>query len=168
MRHELARVEKKPCFVFDLDKTLADDEHRVHFLHAGDWVNYYQTCDEDEPIAATCAIANSLSSLYSVLIVTGRSETVEEKTHAWLKKHVPLYKAIFMRGARDYRPNAEIKLEHMRAIEKLWGYEVLMVFDDQPEVCDALRTQGYFVAQIGDGYRSFSRFVEYQITERQG
>jgi phosphoglycolate phosphatase-like HAD superfamily hydrolase len=161
MRHELERGEKKPCFVFDLDKTLADDEHRVHFLsNERDWKSYYENCDKDEPIQATCAIANSLSSLYSILIVTGRSEVVEEKTHAWLRKHVPGYKAIFMRGAKDYRPNAEIKLEHMRAIEKLWGYKVLMVFDDQPQVCDALRAAGYLVAQIADGHKDF---MEYPI-----
>jgi phosphoglycolate phosphatase-like HAD superfamily hydrolase len=147
-KHTGAVLEKK-CFIFDLDKTLADDGHRVHHLSGGDWTSYFNACDRDEPIPAVCAIANALTAQgHTIMIVTGRSETIEWQTHAWLKLHVPGYHAVFMRAKNDFRPNFQVKWEHIRAIERIWQYEILLIFEDQPKVCRGLREAGYRVAQV--------------------
>jgi phosphoglycolate phosphatase-like HAD superfamily hydrolase len=152
-------VLEKTCFIFDLDKTLADDKHREYHLTGGDWTSYFNACDKDEPIPAVCAIANALTAAgHTIMIVTGRSEVVEEKTHAWLKLHVPGYHAVFMRAKNDFRHNSQVKMEHLRAIQQIWQYEILMIFDDQPAVCSALREAGYRVAQVAGDIE----FVEYE------
>ena len=101
--------------IFDLDGTLANCEHRKHFVketpvwaHNGkndpmafnitsepwknfkpDWDAFHETCDEDKPIQPVCRTLRSwMESSVRVEIWSGRSESVKEKTLQWLDEHV--------------------------------------------------------------------------------
>jgi hypothetical protein len=103
--------------VFDLDGTLADCEHRRHFVdpeksinhlksstHEGkyfnvftneiwqpNWKAFYEACDLDTPIATVIELWNnaiSLGMMRNNQIWSGRCESVREKTVIWLQKNL--------------------------------------------------------------------------------
>jgi hypothetical protein len=100
--------------IFDLDGTLANCEHRRHFVdpsydmeflksgsHNGDyasvltnkrfkpnWPAFYEACDRDSPIEPMLNIFRLISHQYDVVeIWSGRSEGVRATTIDWLIKH---------------------------------------------------------------------------------
>lgn len=95
--------------IFDLDGTLADCEHRRHFvqrpalygatacldpvngeiftrdLWKPDWKSFYEACDKDEPNLSVIEIFHNLHAQeQDVQIWSGRCETTREKTYQWL------------------------------------------------------------------------------------
>lgn len=148
---------KRKAFIFDLDDTLADNGHRMHLMQSGNWPEYFAACPHDPPIEGVCAVARALHAQgYVVVYVTGRSDSVQTETLAWLSTHVcpgPLH----MRKEGDFRPNSVVKLEILGAVRA--EYEVLMVFDDQPAACKMWREAGLRCAQVaaGDQYMEYTR-----------
>jgi hypothetical protein len=95
--------------IFSLDGTLADCEHRRHFIEKPercecpyrccickkceqfnewkpDWQAFYEACDKDIPIVPTLSILSKfmLDSDRHVEIWSGRCESVRKKTVDWL------------------------------------------------------------------------------------
>lgn len=138
----------KRCFIFDLDGTLADDSHRAHHMHAGDWDTYFARCVDDPPITGVveCAIALHAHG-FAIVAISGRSESVRAETEAWLMKHVCLFERVYLRPIGDFRKNSEVKLEALADLRTA-GYEPLMVFDDQPQVCAMWQSAGLQCAQV--------------------
>jgi len=104
--------------IFDLDGTLANCEHRRHFVDRNhpinenrrlseislvstphpdpdpyiwkpDWKSFYESCDKDLPIKQVIEILiNCLLSGRRVEIWSGRCESVREKTMNWIKSNL--------------------------------------------------------------------------------
>lgn len=104
--------------IFDLDGTLADCEHRRHYVDPSkrddfyyhelsnlkqmsgwyykendkkfkpDWKSFHEACDQDKPIEPVITIFHSLCHIYQVEIWSGRCESVRKKTENWLNKHL--------------------------------------------------------------------------------
>jgi hypothetical protein len=103
--------------IFDLDGTLADCEHRRHFVDRNhpknqnkifasisldstpepsfmplwkpDWQSFYEACGKDEPIKYVIEILfNCLLSGRKVQIWSGRCESVRENTIKWLERNL--------------------------------------------------------------------------------
>ena len=113
--------------IFDLDGSLADCEHRRHFvdpLHPKnidnaemlsytaftgdlvkavgwhpDWRSFYEACSEDKPILPTCSLFQLLHrrAPCDVQIWSGRCESVSEKTCAWIDDFLVDYKRVAIR-----------------------------------------------------------------------
>jgi HAD superfamily, subfamily IIIB (Acid phosphatase) len=109
---ERATAMGKPCFIFDLDDTLADNTHRMHLMRAGQWDDYFAACPHDPPIVAVveCAIALHVRG-FPIVVISGRSESVREETEAWLMKYVCVTERVYLRAQGDFRKNSEVKLE---------------------------------------------------------
>lgn len=139
------------CYIFDLDGTLADDSHRWHHVTtSGDWDAYYAQCPADKPIMHIVEVAKALKSAgFSIVIVTGRSETVRQETEAWLVQHGILYTELIMRKKIDRRRNSELKLAVLDDL-RLRGYWPMMVFEDLPAAVQAWRAAGLPCAQVAD------------------
>lgn len=105
--------------IFDLDGTLANCEHRRHFVDPSkdpkaweyshddwrlldkygspsiekkwqpDWKSFYEACDYDTPIEQVCQIFDDLAVDNEIEIWSGRCESVREKTLKWLYDYVP-------------------------------------------------------------------------------
>ncbi len=104
--------------IFDLDGTLADCEHRRHFVDKGklckwshsndgeyytdglmgnkvdwkpNWNAFYEACDYDEPIESVISVFTQLmeTSYNQISIWSGRCESVKDKTLKWLHDYVP-------------------------------------------------------------------------------
>lgn len=148
----------KPCFIFDMDGTLADDGHRHEHMKAGDWDTYFARCVDDPLIEHVAVIASSLSIRgFPMIIVTGRSESVREETIHWLQKHSLFFEKLYMRKKGDVRNNSVMKLEALAEL-RASGYEPLMAFDDQPATCKMWRDAGVPCAQV----KGAEDFIEYK------
>lgn len=149
--------------VFDIDGTLADLAHRRHFVTGGkkDWGKFFDAMVDDPPLRDVCLLAELLGDhplvnqgAIKLFLFSGRPETHRAQTEEWLHIHVQSYiekaEALLMRAAGDYRPDTVVKremLEHVRG----QGYDVRLVIDDRPSVCDMWRAEGLTVLQHNDG-----------------
>ena len=138
--------------VFDLDGTLADCTHRLHFLETRpkDWDGFNAACHLDPPHGPVVALYRALHrSGVSVCILTGRSEDQRAKTRLWLQKH-DLVGALFMRPVGDHREDAELKREWLGR-ERARGCTPDLVFEDRARVVQMWRDEGIHCMQVAPG-----------------
>lgn len=160
--------------IFDLEGTLADCEHRRHFVDRShplneekrlseislestphpeinpyvwkrDWKSFYEACDKDTPIEPTCVTAYSFYQRnIPFQIWSGRCESVRSKTERWLDNNHIEYDKLKMRPIGDNTPDDQLK--------KRWldeaiaeGKTIDFVFDDSERCCNMWRRRGIFV-----------------------
>lgn len=136
------RKSAKPVVLVDIDGTLADVRHRLHYIQGGgrkNWQAFFAGMDRDTPIASTVAWVQSLAAIHEIVIVTGRPEQYRAGTIAWLKKHQIPFTDLFMRCDGDHRPDYEMKKEVLARWPKA---RIKLVIEDRPPVCDMWLEQG--------------------------
>ncbi len=149
--------------IFDIDGTLADVEHRRHFLSGAKpaWGAFFDEMVNDPPLRDVCLLAELLGDhplvnqgAIKLFLFSGRPETHRKETEEWLLTHARSYfqkaEALLMRGEGDYRADTIVKKEMLRDIQAK-GYEVRLVVDDRPSVCDMWRAEGLTVLQHDSG-----------------
>lgn len=129
-----------PCIIFDIDGTLADLSHRLHYLESGDWKGFFAEADKDKPIDPVIYMNNIMDSLMDVIVVSGRCSSIRKITEEWLEKHGVRYGRLYMRTEGDHRPDHIVKEEILREIQR--DYVVKYVFDDRQSVVDMWRRNG--------------------------
>lgn len=150
---------EKGIVICDLDGTLADVEHRRHFVkqEPKDWKSFF-TAIKDDPVRDDIAnmAFNFHKEGYEVFIVSGRPEggrsntDGRRETEAWLKdKGITFYKSLFMRRSDDKRPDTEVKKKIFDKYFK--NYSIHKVIDDRPSVIRMWREQGLDVIDVGNG-----------------
>ena len=155
----------KNLIICDLDGTIANIEHRLHYIKGPkkDWDSFTKACVDDEPYKDVIAILDSLAlgmgSGCNVCgaverefyFFSGRSEVVRKETEEWLKKHVPITEdrdwELYMRKEGDYRPDTTIKYEMMYEL-KITPDDVLCILDDRQVVVDMWRQEGFRCLQV--------------------
>lgn len=145
-----------PVWVFDVDGTLANNDHRAHHLakQPKDWDSFFDACHLDPPHEHIVNLARALLRTGVVLFLTGRREQDRKKTSRWLhqqglwRSHKPSY--IYMRPDGDHRPDHVVKLELLAKL-RADGYEPIMIFEDRTSVVAAWRAAGVPCAQVAEG-----------------
>jgi len=140
----------KNIILCDLDGTLADLNHRLHYIkptvgQKKDWDAFHKACANDTPYGDMVEIATGLPG--ELHILSGRNEVVREETEAWLRKHGIVYAGLHMRKAKDRRHDTVVKLEMVQQL----GFtpdRVLCVFDDRQSVVDMWRENGFRCLQV--------------------
>jgi len=108
------------------------------------------------------SVINRVGAQYKVdiLIFSGRDEVCRPETEEWLERHDIEYDALHMRRSDHFKvdgdpksgqaADTEVKAEMIEKYIK-GKYNVLIWFDDRPQVADMLRdVYGINVAQFGD------------------
>ena len=150
--YHVSAYARKGIVIVDLDGTLSDGTHRLHLLPTKDlhltetWSEFNRAAVHDVPIQDTIDIVNGLwVSGFGVVILTGRSDEVEQETYFWLDKHRVKFDYMIMRRAEDNRKDTVIKEEVLRAI----GLEhIKCAFDDSPNVIRHFRGLGITTYQV--------------------
>ena len=145
-------------FIFDLDGTLANIDHRLHFLEKNDWRGFFKACIYDEPVESVIQILRDLVMAgHEVQIWSGRSAEVVQETYDWLDRHIgsfpgktflPNELLKHMRKEGDYTKDFIIKEEWLNAFHQERGHMPTMIFDDRPSVVDMWRKNGVTCAQV--------------------
>lgn len=146
----------KPLYLFDLDGTLANLEHRLHHISDGnkDWDAFYDACIDDEPIHEVIMLAKSLAGYAEgaeIWIVSGRSDRVMEQTALWLQMHHVPHHALIMRRDGDFRPDHEIKQEMLDNMLDVDRARIEMAFDDRDRVVAMWRANSIRCLQVAPG-----------------
>ncbi len=185
--------------IFDLDGTLADCEHRRHFVDPSkrndcyyhslsdlyqmegwyykdrfkmceppirmkfipEWPEFYDACDKDTMIRATCEMFLSLAyEPYNrdIQIWSGRCESTREKTIYWIEQNIPEFerlqyitRILKMRPIGDSTPNDQLKERWLdEALSE--GKKIDFVVDDRPRMW---RRRGIFVFDVNQTGREF-------------
>lgn len=161
----------RKCYVFDLDGTLCDITHRLHFIKPPenynedekakfkpDWRAFFAACVDDKPIPHMLMLYETIVCCHNVkdaVIVSGRSDEVRIQTVNWLVDHSSFIdglrmETLYMRKAGDHRPDYKVKEEILELMRKD-GWEPIMVFDDRKQVVDMWRKNGIPCLQVADG-----------------
>lgn len=139
--------------IFDIDSTLANTDHRHHFLHETpkNWKAFFEASVDDTPIMPTVEMYRALYGVHTskVEIWTGRPEIYRVTTRDWLRKHVgpsTLYCPLKMRAHKDQRDDTVVKLEFIDPDDP-----PDLIFEDRDRVVRAFRRLGYTVYQVAPG-----------------
>lgn len=138
--------------VFDLDGTLALNEHRNHFLdrpnNEKDWRGFFAACDRDQPCLPLVRLLRDMFTIgHHVEIWSGRSDEVEDKTRAWLAEHGLDHIPLKMRKASDYQPDTALKESWLQEASR----KPDLIFDDRASVVAMWRKHGIVCAQVAPG-----------------
>ena len=146
--------------VFDLDGTLADDEHRQHHLLADPqrWDEYYSECARDRVVEAAAEVFRALAPRHWLSIWTGRRADYWDDTMDWLIRNIDGARTrkslggvdLKMRPVGDRTPAAELKrlwLDNARGS----GLSVDLAFDDASPVVAMWREEGVPCFQVAPG-----------------
>jgi hypothetical protein len=138
--------------IFDLDGTLADCEHRRHFIEPlhpknidnaemlsynaftgelvkaigwkPDWKSFYEACDKDNAVWPSINILNRMliDGGEEINIWSGRCESVKDKTVSWLKDYLDC-DAWFYRDCLKMRPIVDSTPDYV--LKEKWLDETL-------------------------------------------
>ena len=142
-----------PAVIFDMDGTLADCEHRRHFVDGKkkNFDKFYAAMGADgrnEPITGLCNMYYLHD--WHVVICTGRPEAYRKITEHWLKVNGVFYRELLMRpDERRHDPDYEVKQDMLNAI--LETRQVHIAVDDRTQVVDMWRRNGIICLQVADG-----------------
>lgn len=139
-----------PIYIFDLDGTLADCQHRVPLIP--NWDAFFGACGEDAPIWPVIQTAKRLAASAEVWIVSGRNVQARNATVHWLEQHgLHPEQLKFMRSHKDHRPDDEVKREWLHSLATEDRERIVAVFDDRDRVVSMWREEGLPCFQVAPG-----------------
>ena len=166
-------VHDKKIIICDLDGTIANLQHRLHFIKNADgtkkkykdaeWDSFHTACADDEPYTDNIEILQSLvlgmgggcnvcgAVEREFYFFSGRNESVRTETIEWLQRHVPITEdrdwELYMRSEGDRRPDTQVKYQMMYEL-KIAPEDVLCILDDRQLVVDMWRENGFRCLQV--------------------
>jgi len=170
-------ASKRPIAIFDIDGTLANCDHRAHYVRRGhtpnctnkqetiwqygkclcgaiegqrkDWKAFYTAAPQDEPIKPIIELAKLLAMTHEIILLSGRDTSDGIMTEEWLEPHLDgIYSHLFLRQAGDYRKDYEHKLEILSYIPRK---RIDLIFEDRDQCVKAFREKGFRTLQVAEG-----------------
>jgi hypothetical protein len=137
--------------VFDLDGTLADPTHRLHFIRGEprDYDAFYAACPGDTPRPRVIgALYAHVAAGHRVEIWSGRSDAVRAETEAWLRAQgIDPGRLTHMRPAGDHQVDAALKRAWLRTASPRPD----LTYDDRDSVVAMWREEGIECFQVAPG-----------------
>ena len=151
----------KPIVVFDIDGTLADTQHRLHYIkvedgNKKDWKAFFNAAPLDPPIQSTININRMyyvMPSIRHMILLTGRPENTRPDTEAWLERYDVKYDILLMRSSNDRRPDNVVKKERLLTFLTNAGYfvsDIEAIFEDRAHVAKEWHQLGLPVFLVGN------------------
>ncbi len=142
-------------YIFDLDSTLANIDHRRHLVTDGnnDWDSFYKSCIDDTPYRYIAYLFKELQSFsHTMVICSGRSDIVRNETEVWLSYHCLYYTKLLMRKDGDFTPDEELKRSWLHNnLNCNITKDIAGVFDDRDKVVKMWRDEGLTCFQVANG-----------------
>jgi len=137
--------------IFDLDGTIADISHRVHFVRGGnkDWDSFFAGCTGDVPNwPVVRALEAHIAAGHSVEIWSARSDIARYETEAWLEIAAGIPAGILtrMRSAGDNTPDVVLKRYWLNQLHESERPDI--VYDDRQRVVDMWREEDIACFQV--------------------
>ena len=141
--------------IFDLDGTIFNIDHRLHFIKNGkkDWDGFFDAMDKDTLREGVASLIDTTYKDHVIILVTGRPATYMEKTINSLKKNNVRYDTLLMRKVNDHRPDYIIKEEILNKF--IPKDRVDIVVDDRAQVLEMWKKNGLSVINVGGENNNF-------------
>lgn len=149
-------IIKKDIIIVDIDGTLADITHRLHFINGNpknrDWDSFNKEISEDKVKEDILSIVNVfISKGFKIHLKTGRAEEYRKNTEIWLFKNKILYDHLDMRANGDYSSDFQVKQSMLDSMLQTDRDRILCVIDDRQQVVDMWRKNGLTCLQCQKG-----------------
>lgn len=146
----------KEIIICDLDGTIADCEHRRHYIISApkNWDAFYGGCSDDTPIKSIIRLVNLFhKDGVEIVYVSGRRASCEAATLEWLSKHGLPQGKLFIRAEGDYRQDYIVKEEILdtKILTNIHISDILFALDDRNQVVNMWRKRGIKCLQVADG-----------------
>jgi hypothetical protein len=146
-------------FIFDLDGTLALNQHRQHFLEntPRQWDAWNAACVDDTPNKPLIWLLEKvvLAVGHHAYILTGRDEKQREPTREWLKRALHTEKVdrvpLIMRPAGDHTEDTALKARWFEVLKQLHPNEEFVAIEDRKRMVDMWRGLGLQCWQVAPG-----------------
>lgn len=147
-----------PCYIFDIDGTIADLTHRRHHITTKpkNWPAFHAGCVDDKPIEHIRKLLRDIHGYgdgTDIVYVSGRNEAQRQNTMDWIANHGFPYaydNSLYMRADGDFRDDSIVKFELLQRL-RADGWEPIMAFDDRDRVVKMWRENGIPCAQVAPG-----------------
>ena len=156
----------KTLAVFDLDGTLADAGHRLHFINPmpprdpetgkkrkKNFKAFHDACDQDgvfEDVAFEFREGVADPDI-TVIILTGRPEAYRSKTERWLEeKGLTGYDELIMKSGDQSVPDFIQKAKAADEIEERHGMSIDIAYDDRKRIINMWKERGTYVVDVID------------------
>lgn len=145
-----------PFVLCDIDGTLADIKHRLHFAKGEkkDWKSFFDNINQDIPRQDVInQVLEYEQKGHPIIFVTARPEEYRIATEKWIKKAFGEYPpniTTIMRKSGDKRADTEVKSQMFSTYFEN-KYPIEVIFDDRPSVIRMWREKGLNVIDVGEG-----------------
>lgn len=155
----------RPLYIFDIDGTLCNIEHRLHFINGPKddpdrWKKFYKACVDDVPNLPVIDVMQALASKgQEIWLFSGRSEDVRKETIQWLHDNSHFWRGplednpglLSMRPSGDYTEDHLLKQSWLHNMLDVDRKRLVAVFDDRKRVVDMWRANGVPCFQVAAG-----------------
>lgn len=158
---------KPPAIICDLDGTLCNVSHRLHFVRTEpgvkkDWKGFFDNIQGDTVNSWCADILKHLSKNYQIVYCSGRPDDRKRDTLAWLEKEnlfsfdhtyvggLKQDAKLYMRPRNDSRDDSIVK-EIILDFEILTRFTPYFMIDDRRRVVDMWRRRGYVTLACHEG-----------------
>jgi predicted kinase len=149
-----ATINKPTSIMVDLDGTLCNLNHRLHFVRGEgkkDWKSFFESMTEDSIYEDVADILmNEYHCGTEIVLCSGRPEDYRGHTEDWLVKHRIPYDRLVMRPVNNYKSD-DITKAMLYRYEIEPRHKVKYVLDDRNQVVNKWREIGLSCFQVRPG-----------------
>ena len=132
-----------PAILIDIDGTLANIDHRLHFWHSKDYDAFDAAMHLDVPNSWCMTLIEKFKIDHKIFLITGRLGKHRAITQSWLIKHNIFHNGLLMlkpddqRYLRDDIIKQELYNMYIRGI-----FSVSFIVDDRVHIVEMWRSMG--------------------------
>ena len=143
---------KSSVCIFDIDGTLANCDHRLHYVKnkPKNWDAFYSECMGDHVIWPVAEMLELFRKNYIIYIVTGRPERNRDLTELWLNNNKIYFDKLIMRGDRDFRKSPDYKSSVCDTIEAE-GNKIFLAVEDREDCINIFINRGIYTFNVSNG-----------------
>lgn len=147
-------ILKQDIVISDLDGTLCDLSHRLHFVRdtnkKKDWKGFFSSLTDDKVNDAVMKTIKKFSDTALIVYCSGRPDTYRNETETWLKDNQAPTGPLYMRKENDFRSDVTVK-QIILDFELKPKYNILFCLDDRDQVVEMYRNNSLVVFQVAPG-----------------
>ena len=133
----------------DIDGTIANNDHRQHFLEGKkDWEGFFSELVNDLPIQIIIdKVIQEQANGKELVFLTGRPERYREKTESWIKKYFNCKYRLLMRKDTDKR-NKIISKQEVLFENNISAENISIVFENDENLINYWTEKGFKVEDV--------------------
>lgn len=141
-------MTKRKTVIVDIDGTVSDSRHRLHFVlqKPKDRESFHALHRQDAAIHAVVETVKALAYDHNIVMLTDRPDCYRDSTQDQLDDFGIMYDELHMRSTGDTTPAPEYKASVLAKL-RAKGHNIFLAIDDQQNVADMWRANGIHCLQ---------------------